>query len=75
MELKTSERFRKDFGAELAKAFDVIIKHPEFSSEQIAEQIGKTSRTVENYMAKLKKAGIIVRKGPNLGGRWEVVEK
>lgn len=70
-----SERIRKDFGIEIAKTFDVILKHPEYSSKQIGEEIGKTSRTIENYLAKLKDAGLIVRKGPKLGGHWEILKK
>ena len=71
---KNSERIRKEFGMELAKAFEIICCHPEFTAEQIAKELDKTSRTVENYLAKLKKAGFIVRKGPKLGGHWEVKE-
>jgi ATP-dependent DNA helicase RecG len=71
---KNSERIRKEFGKEVARAFDVIVAHPEFTSEQIAEEVGKTSRTVEKYIAKLKEAGIIERKGPKLGGHWEIMD-
>jgi ATP-dependent DNA helicase RecG len=70
---KISERFRKDFGSELARAFEIIYQNPEFTAEQIAEKLGKTRRTVENYIAKLKKAGVITRQGPKLGGHWEVI--
>ena len=51
------------------------MNHPEFTSQQIAKEIGKTSRTVETYQAKLKDAGIIKRKGPKLGGHWEIIEE
>jgi predicted HTH transcriptional regulator len=51
------------------------MNHPEFTSQQIAKEIGKTSRTVETYQAKLKDAGIIERKGPKLGGHWEIIEE
>lgn len=67
-----SERIRKEFGIGPAKAFETIYQHPEFTAEQIANELGKTARTVEKYIAKLKKAGFIVRKGPKLGGYWEV---
>ena len=67
-----SERIRKEFGSEPAKAFEIICQHPEFTAEQIAEKLDKTPRTVENYIAKLKKAGVIIRRGPKLGGYWEV---
>lgn len=69
---KNSERIRKEFGMGPAEAFEIIHKHPEFTAEQIANELGKTARTIENYIAKLKKAGFIVRKGPKLGGFWEV---
>ena len=69
-----SERIRKEFGSEPAKAFEIIRQHPEFTAEQIAEKLEKTPRTIENYIAKLKKAGFIIRRGPKLGGYWEVKE-
>ncbi|MBI9094923.1 MAG: putative DNA binding domain-containing protein [Sphaerochaeta sp.] len=67
-----SERIRKEFGSEPVKAFEIICKHPEFTAEQIAERLDKTPRTAENYISKLKKAGFIVRRGPKLGGYWEI---
>lgn len=67
-----SERIRKEFGSEPAKAFEIIRQNPEFTAEQIAEKLGKTPRTIESYTAKLKKAGIIIRRGPKLGGYWEI---
>lgn len=70
-----SEGIRNDFGKEIALAFEIIAKHPEYTSAQIASELGKTSRTVENYIAKLKEAGIIERKGPKLGGHWEITDK
>ena len=70
-----SERIRKEFGNEIAITFDIILNHPEYTSQQIGKEINKTPRTVENYLAKLKDAGIIVRKGLKLGGHWEIIEK
>lgn len=69
-----SEKIRKEFGKEIALAFEIIAKHPEYTSAQIAGELGKTPRTAENYIAKLKKAGIIIRKGPKLGGYWEITD-
>ena len=70
---KISERIRKDFGNEVSKAFEVICDHPEFTAAQIADTLGKTSRTVERYITKMKKAGLIQRRGPKLGGHWEII--
>ena len=68
-----SERIRKEFGKEVARAFEVIALHPDYTAAQIAAEIDKTARTVEKYIAKLKEAGILLRKGPKLGGYWEIV--
>jgi len=69
-----SERIRKEFGTEPAKFFEIICQHPEYTAEQIAKKLGKTPRTIENYIAKLKKTGFITRRGPKLGGYWEVIK-
>ena len=68
-----SERIRKEFGKDVDSTFRVISKHPEYSAQQIADIIGKTPRTIENYLAKLKDRGIIKRKGAKLGGHWEII--
>ncbi|MDT3739967.1 MAG: HTH domain-containing protein [Candidatus Kapabacteria bacterium] len=48
-------------------------KYPEYTAQQIAQELNKTPRTVKKYLAKLKDAGIIIRKGPKLGGYWEII--
>jgi predicted HTH transcriptional regulator len=70
-----SERVRNDFGSSVAKVFEIICQHPDYSAKDIATELGKTPRTVENYIAKLKQGDIIMRKGPKLGGHWEVIDE
>lgn len=70
--MRNSERIRNDFGESVQKTFEIIVKHPSYSAEQIANETSKTSRTIENHLSKLKNAGIISRKGANLGGFWEI---
>ncbi|MFV0345860.1 MAG: ATP-binding protein [Bacteroidales bacterium] len=70
---RISERCRNVFGVAVARTFDCISNNPNFTAKQIAEETGKTSRTVENHIAKLKDAGIIRRVGAKLGGHWEIV--
>jgi ATP-dependent DNA helicase RecG len=67
-----SERIRNEFGESIQETFEIIVKHPNYSAEQIANETSKTSRTIENHLSKLKAAGIISRKGANLGGFWEI---
>ena len=69
---KGSERVRKGFGKEVSETLNLIKGNPEYTVEQIAKLIGKSSRAVENHIARLKKAGILVRKGGTFGGYWEV---
>jgi ATP-dependent DNA helicase RecG len=67
-----SERIRNDFGTSIQETFEIIVKYPNYSAEQIANETSKTSRTIENHLQKLKEAGYIERIGPKLGGYWEV---
>ena len=71
---KTSERLRKDFGTDVARTFKLIAVEPSITAKDLAGRIHKSSRTIENHISKLKKSGIIVRRGPKLGGYWEVVD-
>ena len=45
------------------------------SIKAMAEQIGKTTRTVERTLRKLREAGVIERIGPDKGGHWVVKGK
>jgi ATP-dependent DNA helicase RecG len=70
-----SERIRNDFGKEVLETFDAICENPEITAVKLAEMINKSSRMVEKYIAQLKKAGLIKRQGPKLGGYWEIIDK
>ena len=70
-----TEAVRKEFGIEAASVYEIISRYPEVTAREIAEEIGKTQRTIEKYIAKLKRTGVIVRIGPNLGGHWKTFEK
>ena len=69
-----SERIRNDFGKDVANTFVLVRDHPDLTAEQISKQIGKSTRSIENYIKKLKDAGIIKRRGARLGGYWEIVD-
>ncbi len=70
-----SEAIRRQFGKNVEKTFQLILENKYIKALELSAILGVSSRTVENYINKLKNAGIIERKGPNLGGYWEVVEK
>ena len=69
-----SERIRKRFGTKVEETFKIIYEHPEFTADQIARQLGVTSRTIENHQAKLRKGNFIDRKGDKIGGYWIILE-
>ncbi len=68
-----SEKIRNDFGKDVANTLILIKKNPEYTAAQISKLTGKSSRTIENYLKKLKDAGVINRKGAKLGGHWEIL--
>ena len=50
-----------------------IVKNPEITQNELAEQTGKSLRTVKREMDKLKEKGYIKRVNGKRNGRWEVL--
>ena len=54
-----------------------IVQHmrtnPSITTQQIADDLKKTRRSIEYHIEKLKKAGILEREGAKKDGRWIVV--
>ena len=48
--------------------------HPEMSAKRLSCEIGITEKAVEKHLAKLKAEGLLIRQGPDKGGRWIVKE-
>lgn len=69
-----SEAIRKQFGKNVEKTFRLILENRYITALELAVKLGMSARTVENYINKLKNAGIVERKGPKLGGYWEIME-
>ena len=53
--------------------FNAIKEHPKMAQPQIAALVGVGKTTVQNAIAKCKKIGILVRRGSNKSGFWEVI--
>ncbi len=68
-----SERCRNELGETAAAIFLEIIAMPTITIEELSLKVDKSTRTIERTIEKLKLANILVRKGPKLGGYWEVV--
>ena len=52
----------------------LLKEKPEQTREEIASKIGKTVRTVQRSLDKLKEAKKIVRIGNKVSGYWEVID-
>jgi ATP-dependent DNA helicase RecG len=48
-------------------------KDPRITIPKVATAISVSTRTIHNYIRRLKEAGLIRRVGPDKGGHWEVV--
>jgi predicted HTH transcriptional regulator len=45
------------------------------TTHQLAEILGKSTRTIERYLNNFKKQGILQRIGPDKGGHWKIIKK
>ncbi len=65
---KWSEKGRE----ETIEILNLINANPKYTAEQMAALLGKSTRIVEKHIAKLKKAGMIIREGGTFGGYWKI---
>ena len=56
------------------KILQVLENNPEMTLVEVAENIGKSRRTVEQAASKLVKEGRLKYVGPQKGGHWEVAK-
>lgn len=69
--LKCSVKVRRNYGETAEKVFLCIQANSFMKTHEIAGETGLSQRTVENAIAKLKKARLLRRIGPAKGGHWE----
>jgi predicted HTH transcriptional regulator len=63
---------RRKCGENAEKVLLSIKDDPFIKTHEIADKTQLSQRTVEKAVAKLKKAGVLKRIGPDKGGHWEV---
>lgn len=51
----------------------LLKENPVYTREEIAQKVGKTVRTVQRALDRLKENGKIVRIGNKVSGYWEVI--
>ena len=52
---------------------DCLRQDPHITGAQLAERVGISQRNIESNMQKLKKQGIVIRRGSTKSGFWEVL--
>ena len=55
------------------KILMILRENPYYSARRVAEVIGITPKAVEKHLTKLKAEGLIIRYGPDKGGKWLVL--
>ncbi len=55
-----------------ARILDILGKHPRYTTADLAGILHISDKGVEKHLANLKKAGKLLRIGPDKGGYWEV---
>ena len=53
----------------------LIREDAQISSIKMAERIGINRSAISKHLKKLQEDGIIRRKGPDKGGKWEIIDK
>ena len=56
------------------RVLEILSAHPRYTTDDLAKQLGISSKGVEKHLAKLKKSGYLQRIGPDKGGWWKVIE-
>lgn len=70
-----SEQIRNKFGTNALNILMLITIDPSISANDIGEIMGVTSRTIENYLSKLKDDKVIEREGSRKIGLWKIIEQ
>ena len=52
----------------------MISEKPNISIDELRIALDVTDRTIARYISELKNKGIIERKGPDNGGKWEIMK-
>lgn len=61
-------------GTSERKVLEAIARDAAVTARQLSAMLGVTERQCERLLAKLKRAGIIQRIGPNKGGSWRLTD-
>ena len=69
-----TEKVRSKYGENAEQIILAISSNQFIKTYEMAEKTNLSQSTIEKIVAKLKKAGLLKRVGPDKGGHWEIVK-
>lgn len=69
---KIMPEYSKKKFAKACEILKMISENPNISIDELRIALDVTDRTIARYISELKDKGIIERKGPDNGGKWEI---
>jgi ATP-dependent DNA helicase RecG len=71
---KVGEKVGESFTPSQKRILLLLRQNTRLSALELAEEVGISSRKIEQNIARLKESGILFRIGPTKGGYWEVLK-
>ena len=71
---KVGEKVGKRLTRNQQQILELLRQHPHMAARELAQQVGISSRKIEQNIARLKELQLLKRIGPARGGHWEVLK-
>ena len=71
---RVGEKVGKSLTSNQQQILELLRQHPHMAARELAQQVGISSRKIEQNIARLKKLQFLQRIGPAKGGHWEVLK-
>jgi ATP-dependent DNA helicase RecG len=72
---RVGDRVGENLSENQKKIINALTQEPRMSALKLSLVLGISLRKTEENISKLKENGLLVRVGPDKGGRWKVVER
>ena len=74
LEEKVGEKVGKRLTRNQQQILELLRQHPHMVARELAQQVGISSRKIEQNIARLKELQLLQRIGPAKGSHWEVLK-
>ena len=73
--VKEPSKFTKEFVKASRQIYKLISQNPQISAEQMAENVGLSTRQVQKYLKRLQELDKITRVGGRKMGEWKIIDE